>query len=219
MKPLRSTQKPKVLAPKGSHDFRFQGIVDLGTQPSAPGYSYDPQRKVLFMMELVRTNHVFDEAKGPQPFVAKNELGFVLSSYNGKRSNLLKFLDNLKGEILTDQQMDEVDLKKLLNWGGKCMIAHVEKKDKSFRESVANVFPLTKEEMKAVPPLRNPLMYFSIEEPKKEEWDKLHDWIKKKIRESHEWPKIKDIVEPSSANQSQGENVASGTDDDQDPPF
>ena len=198
MKPPKSSARPKVLAPKGTHDFRFQGIVEIGTQKPR-NEKYKASRKIIFFMELVKTNHIFPgyEEKGEQPYVMKNEMIYIMSNYNGKRSQLLQLLDNLKGEQLSDEQMEKVELKRFMGFGGKCIVSHVPNQTNgNLYDKVTNIFPLSSEEVNALPPLRNRLMFFSTDEPTKADWDNLHDWLKKTLRESEEWPKFKHIVEP-----------------------
>lgn len=201
MKPPKRSAPPKVLAPEGIHKFRFGGIVDMGTQKSR-NPQYQPSRKILFFLELVNTNHVFDQQKGQQPFVVKVEHNFVLSiSKTGKRSGLLQFLDSIKGKQLSEEEMNNIDLAKLLNWGATCTIGHKPSQATgNMYEFVQNVFPLTQAEVEAMPPLRNKIMYFDIESPSIEHWNSLHEWIRKSIRETPEWPTIQPIVEPGTTS-------------------
>lgn len=107
-------------APSGNHLAILTRITMLGTiDNSFEGHvKRDPMLRLEF--ELVNTNHVFDEDKGPEPFViAKN---YKLSM--NEKANLRKMIEGWIGEKLQKDEAKNFNVAKMLRAQCMCNVVH-----------------------------------------------------------------------------------------------
>lgn len=197
MRPKTGGGKATVLAPEGRHHFRFLSLIMLGTVTDKKfTYEKGPNKgkfvqkeEVKLIFELVNTNHVFDEAKGKQPFILSKTFTFSTN----EKANMRKFFESWKGKKYTEDDIAKFDM---MNWfnsqfAGECVVAHeTSKKGKAFAV-IHSVMALDKEERTKVKKLRNPQVCFRFDD--EDTWPafaNLFSWDKERIQESEEWKKL-----------------------------
>jgi len=188
-------QRKYELAPAGTHQARCFAVIDMGTQQQEYlGQPKDPAHKILIYFELVNTNFVFDEKKGPQPFILPKELTLTLNkNKKGEISNLRKMLDAWRRTTMRDQDADAgFDLGKLVGKSCNVAVIHKQKKDLTMKAEISTVIaPLMVQNMQnpggplipqPCPALRNEKVFFSIGNPDQfQMFDKLYGWVRDKV--------------------------------------
>lgn len=191
--------KPRVLAPAGSHLARNYAIIDIGTHmESYLGQPPTEKHKVILLWEFPQILHTFDQAKGPEPLSANQEYNFI----GGDKSNLLNALRTW-GRSPT---LSKVDLKPYL--GQYCTLGIIHKPKKSdpsvIHQRVADGGRAVSPIMDVFLPLKwhpeknptgtikpfNPNVYFDLDEFTWDAYNKLPKWIREKIAKSKEWPAV-----------------------------
>lgn len=200
----------------GNQIGRCVSIIDLGTQHWVYQNQANSGHKVLITWELpeavdpaTEKMPVFDEAKGPQPFVVSQEYTVSINP----KSKLRPLLESWMGRKFTAPEEEELDLKKFLNKICLVNVVHTpDKKDASnFYANVGGVTPPLKG-MKCIPAI-NPLVSFEIGQADQfQVFETLHDFVKKKIEASDEW---KEQMNGSN----QGSRVSVSNSDDSDDAF
>lgn len=196
-------------APAGNHPARCIGVVDLGTQYSA---KFDKaSKKVRLMWELPNETKVFDQDKGPEPFVVGRNFTASLS----RNSALRPILESWRGRAFTPEELKGFELKKLV--GVPCLlnIVHETRDDKTYANITA-VSPLPKG--LTIPPQQLKSSYYEIEQGKDETFQGLPEWLQELIGGCQEWNPTKTAPQPqkpaSGAISAQG-----GPADDDNVPF
>lgn len=187
------------LPPEGTHIARCFALIDLGTQQQEyMGKPKNPARKILLYFELVNTNFVFDEKKGPQPFIVYKEYTNTLNkNKKGEISNLRKLLNAWRGQTMSDQDADAgFPLDKLIGKSCQVSISHKEKQDKTKKADITAIIqpPMQQDpktgQMVPMPcnQLRNERVCFVIGWPNQfQEFDKLFGWVRDTIGKSPEF--------------------------------
>lgn len=168
-KQKQGQNKPRPQAPIGPAVARCLWIIDLGTQEQEfKGVAKAPAREILFKFELVKTNHVFTEEKGPQPFTLLypnfGGIKWQFTEYQGKKSKLWDMVDTWRArEWSTEEKADGIEMEKFL---GKpaliTVISKPKKGDPSIKYSNISAVSALPAEMGKAPALRNPSIYFEI---------------------------------------------------------
>ena len=120
------TQRP--LPDEKQHVARCVRIIDLGTQEKFWEGKRSERPIIRFTFELVDTEHIFDEKKGPEPFVVSQELTASLN----KKSNMYAMLRNWNKDALKklEEVSDEnttLDMSAYLDAPCIIMVEHSEK--------------------------------------------------------------------------------------------
>lgn len=172
-----------VLPPAGNQLAICSGVAMIGTHEEVyEGKPKGKQKKVIIFFELVNTNHVFDEKKGPEPFVMPIEL--TLSTH--KKSSLRKLLESWKGSPFTDAEADKVNLTTMV--GFPCFANVIIDKNSKGDDRAKIVALAAVPEGIAVPEQRTPRRVFTFNPPfKTEVFNALPKWIQEKIQKSDEY--------------------------------
>ena len=181
---LKDARKASLaIPPAGSHPARCYQIIDMGTHTEEGAYGIQSNRKIRFSWELPDELHVFDEKKGPQPFVVHRMINFIISP----RSNFQKMLESWRGKPFTEEELDSFEIRKVL--GAVCMVSviHALKNGQTYA-NVENVVPLPAK-WKAImaAPINNPV-YYEIEMGKTHSvYKNLPEWLRNQISKCNEW--------------------------------
>lgn len=181
----------RIIPESGNHLARCISIIDLGTQHWEFNGEKKSGHKVRITWELPEATDtetgnmpIFDEEKGPQPFVVSDEYTVSINP----KSKLRPLLESWMGRKFTAAEEETLDLKKFL--GKICLINVVHQPDKKdSSRTYANVGGVTPP-MKGMkcPNAINPLINFDMDAVDKHTiFATLHDFIKKKIEASDEW--------------------------------
>lgn len=191
MKIAKSGGGKRITPDAGNAVARCISIIDLGTQHWEYQGKKNQGKKVRITWELPEATDpatgempVFDETKGPQPFVVSNEYTVSISP----KSNLRPVLESWMGRKFTATEEEELDLDKFLNKTCLINVIHApNKKDASqVYANVGGVTPVIKG-MK-VPAAINPLVSFNIgQKDQYQIFETFPDFIKTKIAASDEW--------------------------------
>lgn len=153
------------LAPSGTHIARCYMVIDEGIQST----NFGDKHMIRLGWELS------DELmKDGRPFAISREYNASLHA----DSNLTKDLTSWRGRAFTDEELAGFDLFKIA--GAPCMITiiHNVKGDRTF----ANVGSVTSTPKGiSIPDLVNEKIIFSLESPDDVIFQKIPEWIRKKI--------------------------------------
>jgi hypothetical protein len=211
---------PGIYAEKKTSDFaqvepgtylaRCIGMIEIGTIPVDYGKGETMAKKVSITWELPTELHVFDEAKGEQPFIVSKK--YTLSMH--KKAILRKDLESWRGQVYTEEQAERVDVTRLI--GQPCMLTIIhEAGKKDLSKIYANVASVTKlMKGQTCPPQINPSKLLCYEAFDWNVYDELSDYMKDQIKLSEEF---RALQEPTKIADN-GDNHM-GADDENEPPF
>lgn len=191
-----STSTTRELTPAGNHIARAYSMLEIGTVTEIIMNKSQTLRKVRIGWELPNETRIFKEEDGEMPFVISKE--YTLSMH--EKSNLRKDLKSWRGKDFTEDEVKMFDITKLL--GVPCMlnIIHTPSKDGSrLYANIAGVTPMPKGVK--CPPQVNDTVELSYDQWDEEEFNKLPDFIKDKMKTSVEYnamrnPQQAHITEP-----------------------
>lgn len=171
-------------------------MLEIGTVTEIIMNKSQTLRKVRIGWELPNETRIFKEEDGEMPFVISKE--YTLSMH--EKSNLRKDLKSWRGKDFTEDEVKMFDITKLL--GVPCMlnIIHTPSKDGSrLYANIAGVTPMPKGVK--CPPQVNDTVELSYDQWDEEEFNKLPDFIKDKMKTSVEYnamrnPQQAHITEP-----------------------
>jgi hypothetical protein len=168
--------------PAGMQSFVCTGLIDLGIQPGNvhQGKVFEPAHKIALIFQF--PDHL-TEGRDGQPGRPMTIIETFTASM-GKKANLRKLIEGwFSKPFPSDEVAWEFDAKKLLNRAGLANIAHEPKGDK-IRAKIVSLNPLPKG-MPVPSAVGEPTVY----EPdmdqaaKKAVYDRLPEWIQKKLNE------------------------------------
>ena len=177
---------PRELTPAGNYVARCYSMIHIGTVEDTFKGEKKRFNKVRIGWELPHETKVFDEKKGPEPFVISKE--FTLSM--NEKANLRKMLESWRGKGFTEDEAKSFDITKLI--GATCMINITHKPKVSDPTShyaeVSAVTPMPKGMV--CPDQVNPTLLWEYDKADMQVFEKLPDFLKEKIRLSDEWKRI-----------------------------
>jgi hypothetical protein len=187
MKVPKPEKSDRPVCPEGNHVGICVGLIDLGTHKEEYQGKIKHLRKIRLVFETPNKRAVFSEDKGEQPFLISRD--YTLSM--NEKATLRIDIESWRGKKLTDKDLEDYDLKKLLNKVCLVNIIHQATKDGSrVYTKLKGLSPLP-EEMKKEWVAENPVQYFSLEEPDWNTFQSFPDFLKTKITESAEYKAIK----------------------------
>jgi hypothetical protein len=185
---------------------RCTRIIDLGSQLARAGYdgkAPKASRKVMFCFE---SSALIPEGDFEgQPFVIVQQ--YTLSI--GDKANMRKDLEAWRGRKFTPQELDGFDLKNVL--GKACMLNIVHSEPDGSGKVFANIgsiMPLPSG--MTAKAAYGELLFFSLNDFSKATFEKLPDWVKKKVVTSPEYI----VIQQDSAPPKSGPAAANIDDDD-----
>jgi len=181
MKIQMEKSKDRVMLSEGSHVAVLVGLVDLGTQETF----YGPKKQIGFLFEFPNKKHTFKEDDGP---VSLSRSVIVTSSLNQK-STLCKYVVAIKGKQLTKSEMESgIDLSELLGRATLATIVHRPGKDEQVYDNITGL-SIMPEGLPCGEVTSDPFVFEISAELKN--WDKVPQWMQKKISESPEFMSAK----------------------------
>ena len=168
--------------PPGNHCGRCFSVVDLGTHTTTGQYGTKTNRKIRVAWEFPEETHVFDEKKGPEPYVTSKTYNFVL----GEKSNLLNDLQAWRGQPFTDEELMTFELKKLI--GQVCMVQVIQqtKGDKTYA-NVEAITTMPKKFKEQMPAAVNAPIYYELDMGQGATFQALPEFLQKLIKTCNEW--------------------------------
>lgn len=177
--------KSYLQAPEGTKIARCVWIVKLGLQPGYKGNK--PQQQVLFGWELSKNLEVFDESKGPKPYMITNTYNLILNDKSNFSLHLSGWLD---GQTVTK------DFNYFTLLGEPCVliIKHkgTEADANKMRARVAAITALTEEQ--TCPVQINSFKVLTFNRWNEDTFNALPEWIRDKISISPEYKQLNQPV-------------------------
>lgn len=162
---------------EGLHPAICSAVVDLGMQPGSVMYP-DPKRQVYLRFDCVDEMVDFDRDGVKVTGPARCGATFTLSL--GLKSNLRRVLESWRGKQFTEQELEGFDVSKLLGVPCQVQVMHTAKGGNVYA-NIKNIvtFP------KGLPRPSAPLdaVIYSPSEPNPKEFEKLPEWLRKKVQE------------------------------------
>lgn len=177
---MKAPNKPKVLAPAGSHVARLVSIIYIGTLQSQFGEAY----KVRFTWELPNELHKFKEGEAEKPFVVSKK--FTLSMH--EKATLRKFSTGIVGRKMSDEEATVYDIDDMLGRESLITITHTES-DKGVFADVESANPLPKGMV--CPSAVNKLQLLSYEKWDEELFQSLPKFIQEEISKTPEFVSLR----------------------------
>jgi hypothetical protein len=216
------------LCPAGTHVARCYMVIDLGHQPVIfQGKVQKPRRKVRIGFEFPTLLHVFDEAKGKEPYTLSKAQAL---SYHEKAS-LRPMLNSWRGKPLTEEQLYGVfengkkikdptfSIDKVLGAPAMVSVIHEKKADGSSVAKISSVTQLPAEiagtPIVCPPAVIKPIL-FTVDDGPNEKFKTLPDWIRDECAKCVEWAG-KPTGEPGAHAQAQDAGSAPEPNDDNSP--
>jgi len=226
MKIATTTVKPKTqkeLIKNGPHLAKLFMIVDIGSVQSEfkgvvkKDKDGNPEMEKQFKVfwEITDQSHVFDEAKGLQPFTFNITYKAKLSSGDGKYSPTKLYTDisALTGNNLTKEECENFNIKRFLNKPAVLNFGSKPGSDGFIYNKLNGIAPCMEGQKPG--PVKNPFLYFTMDtddkcilglEKKgvkdgkdvigfkevsvKECFDGLYPWLQKIVAASPEWQEL-----------------------------
>jgi hypothetical protein len=167
------------ICPAGNHVAICNAVVDLGVQPGSAQYP-DPKRQVYVRFELPTEQIKY--VKDGQEVTGPMSIGKTFTASMSEKANLRKFIESWFGKKFpTDAAAADFDHAALLS--RKCLlnVTHNEKGEKTYA-NISAATPIPKG-MTADYPQQNPSLFFDLENPDTETFNRLPEWLQKKITE------------------------------------
>lgn len=167
------------VVPAGNHIAICNAIVDMGMQPGHGQYPA-PKHEVYIRFELpterVKYQKDGKEIEGPM------SAGRMFTASMSEKANLRKFIESWFGKKFTSDDA-AADFDPSLLIGRKCLlnITHTEKGQKVYA-NIANATPIPKG-MPADYEQTNTSLFYDLDEPNQAVYEKLPEWLRKKIDE------------------------------------
>ncbi len=183
-------------APSGSHLARCYALIDLGTQVHNFAGESRVGRDVRLSFELAHakmTGQHNAELKG-KPY----SVHLTVKQSLHPMAKLRGLLEGWRGKKFDTVSVKAFDPKKLV--GLACRLSLIENGEFT---NVDGISPATPDEVKAMPPLFNPPVFFALDEDfDRAVYDKLHEKTREKIAKS---PEYQHIVNPQSQDDADNE--------------
>lgn len=177
--PAKSEGDYEIIAP-GSYVARCYGIADIGSQLTTFGVKHQLMFFWEFPTELMQRG-----TNAGKPFVISAVYNLT-SGGGGKKSSMVKMLESWRGKSFTDEDYKKFNISNVL--GVPCLIGvvHNESADKSRTYANISSIMLVPGGM-PVPNSVNPRFDFDFDPFKEEEFNKLPEWVREKIKKSPEY--------------------------------
>jgi hypothetical protein len=191
----------KALPSAGTHLARCYYVCDLGTQTTDWQGKPKKARKVRIGFELPNEQHIFDQARGKEPFTISKE--YTLSLHT--KAELRKVLESWRGRAFTDQELDKFDVAKLIGAPALISIAHEPRRDGEGNFAKLLTVSRPMKEMNC-PPAIMPAWEYSIHMGRNEAFEALPDWLQEKVAKCDEWTKPSAGDDPTPAQAPEAED-------------
>lgn len=181
---MATAPKPKkdyTPVPAGTHIARLVRIVYIGTVPE----EYQGETKMMYKIrlgfELPNETKVFKEGTPAQPLMQDQEFTFSM----GAKARLRPLIEGIVGNAMTDDEAYAFDIDSIIGKACLLTIKHKTSKAGNTRAEIASCAPLMKGQ--EAPTQVNPSRIFGFSNWNQEEFEKLPEFIKNKIKTSEEY--------------------------------
>lgn len=181
-------KKANPMCPAGTHVARLVQVIDMGTIDSVWQGKTKKRRELRLAFETPTKRAVFDEVRGPEPFVVGRYFGASLND----KSNLTPVVRNLLGHI-----PQHLDLALLVDRPCLITVSHAPKKDGSGTYPLISTVAAPSEDF-PVPAASTPTFYYHTSMLKGGTWDKLPTWLKERIEKCDQF--VAAFGKPASAS-------------------
>lgn len=164
------------IVPAGVYVARCFKVIDLGTQDVVWSGETKQQRKVMVTWEILDDEVKMEDGR---PFAVTKQYTASLN----ENSHLYKDLVSWRGKAFTADELISFDISKLVGAYCQVQIVHSEGGDRTYA-NVNTIMSIGKAEK---PKGVNPDVSFDVDNPDMELFNGFSDWLKAKIRASHEW--------------------------------
>lgn len=144
-----------------------------------------------------------------RPFIASIDVPFF--EFLAHRAKMTSIIKSIAGD------QDEVDLKDLIGKPADIHITVTEDAKGNKWTNIEAVTPMKEKDKKDWPEPINPVCYFNFYDPDIEEWEKLYDWEKARIKEAVDFPSSK--LEGLISNTESEPKEKADTGENEDIPF
>lgn len=163
-------------APEGTHIARCFACISLGTQKSQ---MFASTWKLMLMFEL--PNEMIETEQGAKPMVVSKEYSLSL----GKKASLTQHLNSWRGRAFTPEELKGFEVSNVVGAPCQLSIQHKTSNAGNVRAEIISITGLPKG--MTAPPQWHPSVKYEIEMLKNDIYQKLPEWIQKKINECEEW--------------------------------
>lgn len=190
----------------GTYVARCYSMIEIGTIDTEFNGEKKKAHKVNIAWELPTETAIFNEDKGPEPFVVSKT--YTLSMH--EKSTLRKDLESWRGKGYTDDEAKRFDITKLL--GQPCILSVIHQPGKTDPSKNYVAISSISKMMKGqeCPEQVNPTRVLSYDDFNWEVYEGLSDYMKDKIKSSDEFKKLQ---EPANIV-AQGDNGSEENPDD-----
>jgi hypothetical protein len=215
--------KPVPLPPQGTYVARCYSIIHIGTVPNIfNGVLKGTKEIIQITWELPTLKAIFNEEKGPEPFVVGQEVNLSTS----ENSNFAKLIAQWRGKKLNANEQKEFDPSIMLKKTGMVSIIHKTKKKYEGQklDSITNVNTMllfngimARPKELQCPDNINPYYLWDWDKDgnpfQTEKFALMPEWLQNKVKSSEEYKKYgpKDLPAGSgSAGSRSAESESSG---------
>lgn len=173
------------LCPAGTWIARCHLVVDLGTQPVEwQGQKKEPKQQIRIGFEFPTLLHVFDEAKGKEPFTLSRQFTNTL----GDKGTLKPILNSWRGRPFTEEDIKTFSFDKLLGATALITVVHEQKTDGMVAKIGAVVKAvLNGQPMQCPPAIMKPILYTIDSGPNDPKFKELPEWLRDQCAQCTEW--------------------------------
>ncbi len=185
----------------GTYVARCYSMIEIGTVETEFNGEKKKAHKVNITWELPTETAIFNEDKGPEPFVVSKT--YTLSMH--EKSTLRKDLESWRGKGYTDDEAKRFDITKLLTQPCILSVIHQPGKTDPTRNYV--VISSISKMMKGqeCPEQVNPIRVLSYDNFNWEVYEGLSDYMKDKIKSSEEFRMLQEpTVTMANSDNGQG---------------
>lgn len=185
----------------GTYVARCYSMIEIGTIEVTFKGETKKQHKVAITWELPTETAIFNEDKGPEPFVVSKK--YTLSMH--EKSNLRKDIEAWRGKGYTEEEAKRFDITKLL--GQPCLLSVIQSpRPDDPTKTYTSVSSITKM-MKGqdCPDQINPTKVLSYDAFDWTVFDSLSDYMKDLIRSSDEFKRMQEPNQTHTEENSQEE--------------
>jgi len=164
------------LAPAGNHVARCYSVVDMGLQERSFQGVTNHKQIVRISWELCN-----EPMADGRPFSVSASYTLSLS----EKSNLRRDLQSWRGRAFTEEELRGFDLFTILGVPAMVNVVHETKGDRTYA-NVAGITPLPKGMV--APELQNEILRFSLDDNDELAFNRLPEWLQKKINLRRQTP-------------------------------
>lgn len=183
-------QTQRELVPEGNHPARIYEIIEIGTVEGSWMGNPKMTHNVRVGFEFPTKKFIFNEEKGPQPFVLSREMSLSM----GEKANLRKIADAVEGKKLTDDEANAYDILTMIGKPLLVTVSHTEPNETGVQYANATTFSAVIEGLTVAPQV-NPSRVLTFDEWNEETYQGLPQFLKDKIASTPEYKAMKDTFQ------------------------